>query len=154
MLCDRRRALKGTQHGFTLIELMITVAIVAIIAAVAFPSYSAYIVRSRIAEALGTLTTTRVRLEQYYQDNRNYGSSASACGVSMPAGDNFTFTCNWGSGSAPWGTSQAFLMTATGTGPMTGYTYTVDHNNNQATTLFDGAVSTATCWMRRQGDTC
>jgi type IV pilus assembly protein PilE len=144
----------AAQGGFTLIELMITVAIVAILAAVAFPSYTAYVTRSRIAEALGTMSTTRVRLEQHYQDNRNYGSSATACGITMPAGDFFTFACNWGSGSAPWGTTQAFRITATGTGGMTGYTYTVDHDNAQRTTQFDGAASTATCWLRRGGDTC
>lgn len=141
----------GQGAGFTLIELMITVAIIAIIAAVGYPQYTDYVQRSRLAEATGTLATTRVRLEQYYQDNRNYGSTASACGVAMPSGDYFTFSCNWGAG----GSSQSFLLSATGSGNMAGYTFTVDHTNAQRTTAFVGASSLpANCWLRRKGDTC
>lgn len=139
--------------GFTLIELMVTVAIVAIIAAVAYPQYTQYVVRSRLAEASGTLSATRVRLEQFYQDNRNYGSTAADCGVAMPAGDFFTYTCNWGAG----GTSQSFLLTADGKAGagMSGYTYTVDNNNLQQTTAYVGAAGLPqNCWLRRKGDTC
>ncbi len=139
--------------GFTLIELMITVAIVAIIAAVAYPSYTDYVVRSRLAEASGTLSTTRVQLEQFYQDNRNYGSTAAVCGIAMPSGDYFDYTCNWGAGA----TSQSFLLTAAGKAGagMSGYTYTVDNNNLQRTTAFVGAAGLPqNCWLRRKGDTC
>jgi type IV pilus assembly protein PilE len=140
----------GQGAGFTLIELMITVAIIAIIAAVGYPSYTSYVERSRIAEATGTLAVTRVRLEQYYQDNRNYGSSGTTCGVTMPAGDYFTFSCATSNGA------QQFLLTATGSaGGMSGYTFTVDHNNAQRTTAFVGASSLpANCWLKRKGDTC
>ena len=142
-----------TARGFTLIELMIAVAIVGIIAAVAYPSYRDSVSRSRMADATGLLSTTRVRLEQYYQDNRNYGSTASACGVAMPTSPFFTFSCNWGSG----GTSQTFLLTATGNAAvgMSGYTYTVDHANAQSTTAFVGATGLpASCWLQRKGQTC
>lgn len=141
------------QGGFTLIELMIAVAILGIILAIAFPSYKDSVTRSRIAEATGTLATTRVQLEQYYQDNRNYGSTSSACGVAMPSNAYFTLSCNWGSG----GTSQGFLLTATGksSAGMSGYTFTVDHNNAQVTTAFDGASGLpASCWLQRKGQTC
>jgi len=49
--------------GFTLIELMITVAVVGILAAVAFPSYTNYIRRGKIAEAQSTLSDLRLRAE-------------------------------------------------------------------------------------------
>src|SRR5688572_11704387 len=91
-------------QGFTLMEVMITVAIVGFLASLAYPSYTQYVRRGKIVEALGELTTLRVKLEQYYQDNRNYGSSASACGVAMPSQPSFTFTCAWGAGA----TSQSF----------------------------------------------
>lgn len=131
---------------------MITVAVVGILAAIAYPSYTDYIRRGKIVEALGELSTVRVRLEQYYQDNSNYGSTASGCGVAMPAQSSFTFTCTWGTG----GTSQSFLATATGlaSGGMNGFAFTVDDSNAQRTTQFDGAAVTATCWMKKRGETC
>lgn len=144
---------RGPGAGFTLIELMITVAIVAIIAAVGYPSYASYVQRSRVAEATGTLSVTRVRLEQYYQDNRNYGSTASGCGVAMPGGDYFTYSCSWGAGA----TSQSFVLTATGkaSAGMDGYAFTVDQDNTQQTTAFVGASNLpANCWLARPGDTC
>ena len=146
--CASRRS-----TGFTLIELMIAVAVVAIIASVAFPSYTGFVQRSRVAEATGAMSTTRVRLEQYYQDNRNYGSTASACGVAMPVSDAFTYSCGWGGG----GTSQSYLITATGnaSASMSGFTFTVDHSNVQRTTAFVGAATLpASCWMKRAGDSC
>lgn len=140
-------------RGFTLIELMVTVAVMAVIASIAFPNYMEYVRRSRITEATGALATTRVKLEQYYQDNKNYGSTASACGIAMPSAKYFTFSCNWGAG----GTSQSFLMTATGKASdgMGGYTFTVDHNNTQRTTAFPNAAGLpVNCWLKRKGDTC
>jgi type IV pilus assembly protein PilE len=141
----------GREAGFTLIELMIAVAIIAILAAVAYPQYSSYVTRSRLAEATGTLSITRVRMEQYYQDNRNYG--ASACGVAMPTGDYFTYTCGWGTTT----TNQSYVLTATGksSAGMGGYTFTVNQDNLQRTTAFTGATSVpVNCWLRRAGDTC
>lgn len=143
----------GRARGFTLIELLITIALVSVLAAVAFPSYGEYVRRSRITEATGMLATTRVRLEQYYQDNRSFGSTTTACGVPNPTGSYFTFSCSWGGG----GTNQSFLLVATGTvgKSMEGFTYTVDHNNAQRTTAFPGASSLpASCWLKRKGDTC
>ncbi|MGE5649003.1 MAG: type IV pilin protein, partial [Bacillota bacterium] len=60
------------KSGFTLIELMVTVAVVAIIAAVAMPSYRDYVIRGKIPQATNNLSTLRAQLEQYYQDNQTY----------------------------------------------------------------------------------
>jgi type IV pilus assembly protein PilE len=134
-----------------LIELMIVVAIVAILAAVAYPSYVDHVRRSRISDAVGQLSMTRVQLEQFYQNNRTYGTG-SACGVAMPTGvQNFTFSCSSSS------SNQAFLLTATGTtgSTMDGFTYTVDDANAQVTTAFPGASGLpASCWLKRKGATC
>ena len=143
----------GQGSGFTLIELMIAVAIVAIIAAVAYPQYTDYVQRSRIAEATSTLAATRVRLEQFYQDNRHYGSTATGCGVPAPTGEFFDYTCTWGASSS----SQSFLLAATGKAAagMDGFGFTVDQDNAQRTTAFVGASGLpANCWLRRRGDTC
>jgi type IV pilus assembly protein PilE len=64
--------------GFTLIELMVTIAIIAILAAVALPSYTAYVTRSKIAEATSNLLQMRVKMEQYFQDNRTYVGACAA----------------------------------------------------------------------------
>jgi type IV pilus assembly protein PilE len=153
MNCLSVKTRRSDARGFTLIELMITVAVVAILTAIAFPSYTAYIQRGRISEAVSALATTRVRLEQSYQDNRNYGSTNSACGVTMPTTEHFTVTCNWGAG----GTDQSYLLTATGNAAsnMSDYAYTVDQSNVQRTTAFPGAASLpVNCWLQRKGQSC
>ena len=147
-------ACRGTR-GFTLIELMIALAVISILAAVGYPSYKDYVLRSRIAEATGELSTARVRLEQYYQDARpsNYGSTASACGIAAPSSGSFTYSCAWGADS----TSQTFLLTATGkaSAGMSGFTFTIDSANAQRTTAYPGASGLpAACWLTRRSDTC
>ena len=148
-----RAALSGPRaRGFTLIELLVAVAVAGILAAIAYPSYAGYVRRGKIVEALAELATVRVRLEQYYQDNRNYGSTASACGVAMPTQASFSFACSWGAGA----TSQSFVVTATGQAGagMNGFVYTVDDANAQRTTQVDGTAVTATCWLKKQGESC
>lgn len=150
---------KRLQHllsGFTLIEVMITVAIVGILAAVALPSYRDYVRRGQLPEAFTGLADFRIKMEQYYQDSRNYGGSACADGANAPSWNSFrpvgatrfTFSC------APSDSGQGYLLTATGnSGPALGHTYTLDHNNRKATTLFKGASSSAICWLSK-GDEC
>src|SRR5579864_6901524 len=62
----------GLTRGFKLIELMITVAIVAILAAIALPSYRDYVLRGQITQATNALSTLRANMERQYQDNRQY----------------------------------------------------------------------------------
>ncbi len=141
--------------GFTLIEVMIVVAIVAILAAVALPAYNDYIRRGQIPEAFNSLSDYRTKMEQYYQDNRNYGSAA-ACASNATANawntfptslKYFTYTCatNTAAGDA---TQQSYTITATGSGGQAvGHVYTVDQNGNRTTTKFKGSAVTAACWL-------
>ena len=78
--------------GFTLIELMIVLAIVGILAAVAYPSYVEHVQRSRITEATSTLSDWRIRMERYFQDNRTY-INAGTCGIVPPASNSFAYEC-------------------------------------------------------------
>lgn len=139
--------------GFTLIELMITVAIIGILVAIALPSYKNYIRRGQQPEAFNALSDYRTKMEQYYQDNHNYGDTAgTVCATATtastwngftPAGAKyFSFACVTNS------TGQGYTITATGTaGQVKNDKYTIDQNGNRATTVFKGATVTATCWL-------
>ncbi|WP_372858232.1 type IV pilin protein [Pseudoalteromonas sp.] len=69
------------QQGFTLIELMIAVAIVGIIAAIAVPNYSEYVKRASRAEAASALLDAANKQEQYFVDNRAYTASFDDLGI-------------------------------------------------------------------------
>jgi len=139
-------------RGFTLIELMIAVAVVGILASIALPSYTEYIRRSRIIEATNELATLRVRLEQYSQDNGNYGATAEGCGITPAATDSFELTCNDNDAG-----SSAFLATATGTAAhgMDGFSFTINQDNRRQTTAFPGASGLPLdCWLTRAAASC
>ncbi|HEV7619606.1 MAG TPA: prepilin-type N-terminal cleavage/methylation domain-containing protein, partial [Burkholderiaceae bacterium] len=65
-------------RGFTLIELMTTIAIIAILAAIAIPSYGNYVRRGKVVEATSALADVRMKMEQYFQDNRTYQNYVNA----------------------------------------------------------------------------
>lgn len=146
-------------RGFTLIEVMITVAVVAILAGIAMPAYFDYVRRGQVPEAFGALSDFRVKLEQYYQDHRNYG--VATCGDVAPpswvgtapaltygAAQYFTYSC------AISGGGQGYTVTAAGSNSRAvGHTYTLNHDNARATTLFKGTTVTKTCWMAK-GNEC
>ncbi|QMV75473.1 prepilin-type N-terminal cleavage/methylation domain-containing protein [Comamonas piscis] len=139
------------QQGFTLIEVMIVVAIIGILSAIALPSYRDYVTRGRIPEATATLSTYQVRMEQWFQDNRKYRNADSACGA-LPADNNtgkyFNISCSASS-------DTVYTLTATGKGPMSGFTYTVNQAAGKATTAVPSGWTTSnSCWITGKGGTC
>jgi type IV pilus assembly protein PilE len=141
------------RNGFTLIELMITVAILGIVAAVAVPSYRSYILRGRIPDATTNLASKRVRMEQFFQDNRTYAGA--------PAGDSdantskyFDFSANGGGGDTR--TATGYTLYAIGKGAMTGFTFSVDQSNAKASTVtgVSGWSGNSTCWIIKSGGQC
>ena len=142
------KALVNRRSGFSLIELMVTVAIAGILAAVALPSYSDYVTRGKIPEATSNLAMKRVQMEQYFQDNKTY-ASAPACTSDTASSQFFTFSC------AAAATATAYTLQAVGTGTMTGFTYTVDQSNTKVTSAVPtGWTANATCWITKKGGTC
>jgi len=144
---------KRRDAGFTLIELMVAAALVAILASIAMPSYQAYVRRGQLAEAFTTLADMRVKMEQHYQDNKFYGTADNNTTCPTLSGHtafpvtNKYFTLSCGAGAAP---SQTYTLTATGTGGLTtGYVYTVNQVGTKGTTLFAGNSSSAACWLTK-----
>ena len=133
-----------------MIELMIVVAIIGILAAIAIPSYSDYVTRSKIPEAVSGLAGMRVRMEQYFQDNRSFVGACTAGTVApLPAAtQNFTFACSNLS-------LTSYTVTATGIGTMNGFVYTVNQANARATTgVPSGWAGSGSCWVTAKGGTC
>ena len=138
-----------TANGFTLIELMIVVAIIGLLATIALPSYQDYIRRGKIGEATSELAAFRARQEQYFQDNRTYVSGGTTCGGILPSGTKyFTYTC--------LGAATTYTAGATGiaTEGMNGFTFTIDQNNTRQTTAFPGVSGTMNCWIYKKGESC
>ena len=132
------------QRGFTLIEVMITVAIVGILTAVALPAYSDYVTRSRLSEAFTVLGAAQPAAEQYWANGRKYVDFAN-----FPATTpNFSYALSNASAST-------YTLTATGIGKLSGFAYTVNQNGVRATTASpDGWGTNAECWVDHKGGKC
>ena len=146
----------GRTAGFTLIELMITVAIVAILSAIAYPSYRNYVLRGQVANATDALSAGSANMERVFQDNRTYIAPtgySTPCPGSAPtaAVANGTFSVNCTVLSA-----TAFTLQAVGSGATAGFTYTIDQAGNQTSTIAAPAPSAwiqtcAASWSTKAG---
>lgn len=73
--------MKAIQKGFTLIELMIVIAIVGILAAVALPAYQDYTARAQMSEALTLAEGQKSAVVEYYSDNGTFPNSNTSAGI-------------------------------------------------------------------------
>jgi type IV pilus assembly protein PilE len=135
--------MKKTSKGFTLTELMAVVAIIGILAAIAIPAYNDYTTRAKIAEATSGLSDGRIKIEQFFQDNRTYA------GGPVPAStNNFDFSLTY-AGAA---TTTTYTLAAVGKGGMLGFNYTINQSNVKGTDTIPtawaptGGVPVA-CWV-------
>ena len=152
---------RAGQAGFTLIEVMITVAIVAILAAVALPSYRDYIVRGHLADASNGLATIRAQMERHFQDNRTYATVTTAATPAV----TFTTPCAAAASTRTFNlfevscsgtpTANGFTLQAVGSGAANGFTFTMTEADVRATTAAASGWGTcATKWILRKGATC
>jgi len=77
------REMKKVQQGFTLIELMIVVAIIGILAAIAIPAYQDYTIRAQVSEGLNLAAGAKVAVAEYYMDRGTYPTNNAAAGLSV-----------------------------------------------------------------------
>jgi len=141
--------------GFTLIEVMITVAIVAILASVALPSYRDYVVRGALVDGTNGLANVRAQMERHFLDNRTYatvGTFVTPCQNPSTAArtyGSFVVSC------AVDPTATAFTLSAVGSGSVTGFTYTINQADVRATTAAPSGWGTCTtAWIMKRGQAC
>jgi type IV pilus assembly protein PilE len=139
--------MKRMQQGFTLIEVMITVAIVGILLAVAVPAYSDYVTRGRLSEAFTALGGAQPSAEQFWANNRTYAGFDGAS--NFPAATpNFTYALSNASAST-------YTITATGRAKAPGFAFTVNESGTRATTASPAGWGTSTsCWVDHKGGAC
>jgi len=135
--------------GFTLIEVLIVVALIAILTAIALPSYQDYVLRGKITEATSTLSELRIRAEKWFANNRTYVGFNQA----VPGARYFAYDCNTPAvPTATTYTCQAVGVPAQG---MNGFTYTIDDANTRTSTItVSGWNNSATCWVSKKGESC
>lgn len=96
-------------RGFTLIELMIAVAIVGILASIAYPSYMAQVRKSRRADAQAALMNIAARQQQMLLDTRSYATTVAGLNITLPVSvvQNYTVTITVGTATVPTFTATA-----------------------------------------------
>jgi type IV pilus assembly protein PilE len=134
--------MRRRETGFTLIELMITIAIVAILSAVAIPAYGNYVQRGRLTEAFTMLSAMQPKAEEQWSNNRTYA------GLQLPTNTvNFSYTADL--------KDSSYTITASGINKMADFEFTIDQNGNRATTRVPtGWTASTSCWIDRKGGQC
>ncbi|HEX5126766.1 MAG TPA: type IV pilin protein [Rhodocyclaceae bacterium] len=134
--------------GFTLIELMIVVAIISILAAIALPSYRDYILRGQIAGATQVLSQKKVQMEQLFASNRAYNANPLAPACANKTTDDGSFTIVVDCTNA-----NAFTVTATSSDGA--FNYTIDQAGTKTSTITYSGWATGSSpvqhWVMKKG---
>ena len=137
-------------RGFSLLELMIVVAIIGILTAVAMPSYSRYVIRGKVAEAPTVLMDLQLRQEQFYQDNRAYKN-----GMTPRTAPTYFTTASCVTSAVNGVADQSYVCTADGTALGLGK-FSIDAAGTKLTvTVPTGWTAPAgNCWAKAEGGGC
>jgi len=134
---------RPNQYGFSLIEMMIVVAIIGLLASIAVPGYQDYVKSGNAAEAPANLANCRVQAEQFFQDNFTYVGF-----VCVPSdAQNFDYSID--NQSATTYTLKASGRAANNMG---NFEFTVNQDNAK-TSKFDGTVG-GSCWLTSSSGSC
>lgn len=138
--------MKKRFSGFTLIEVMTAVAIVAVLAAIAVPPYRDYVMRGQIQEGTTFLSDGRVKMEQFFQDNRTYADVGTIVAPCPGATKYFTYGCAHD--------ATTFKITATGKDSLNGFIYTINQAAAQTSKSTWTGGAEVNCWIVKKGGTC
>jgi type IV pilus assembly protein PilE len=143
------RVSRKVSRGFTLIEILVAVAIISILAAVAIPGYNEYVMRARIADATAALGNKRAQLETYYDNTTPHTFvGAPSCATDSTTSKFFTFSCSTVA-------ANSYTLQAVGSGVAAGFTFTIDQSNAKATTAApSGWTTNANCWVMNKAGAC
>lgn len=135
----------NASQGFTLIEMLIAVAVLAILAAIAIPSYQSYIIKSEIRTAQSELLSLALNFENRYQRTLAYpavtvddsDAITSTFTSWSPSASHFAFT-------ASTSTATAYTLVATGSGRQAGCSISINEKNERSTS---GCQFTSGSWL-------